>query len=117
MRSDPRSSFGIGANADSRWLSNGVRPFRIQIWDLSNSLFRQCEDIPPSQQGFSRNLERSRTEILTDLANRGIMWKFIPEGAPWWGGFWERMVKTTKQALIKITGTAHLTEEELRTTL
>jgi hypothetical protein len=27
------------------------------------------------------------------------------------------MLKTTKQALIKITGTAHLTEEELRTTL
>jgi hypothetical protein len=40
-------------------------------------------------------------EILIDLANRGITWKFIPEGAPWWGGFWERMVKTTKQALIK----------------
>ena len=33
---------------------------------------------------------------------RSVTWRFIPEAAPWWGGFWERMVGITKKCL-KIT--------------
>nr|XP_042912027.1 uncharacterized protein LOC122272414 [Parasteatoda tepidariorum] len=30
-------------------------------------------------------------ELLQYLEKQGIEWKFIVEGAPWWGGFWERL--------------------------
>ena len=33
------------------------------------------------------------------LAAEGVQWHFIVERAPWWGGFWERMVGLTKSAL------------------
>ena len=37
------------------------------------------------------------------------------EGAPWWGGIFEKMVQTAKRCLRKIFGNAHLTQEELLT--
>jgi hypothetical protein len=49
-------------------------------------------------------------------ANR-IEWKFNLERAPWWGGFFERMVQSVKRCLRKVLGSARLTYEELLTTL
>ncbi|GBN86723.1 hypothetical protein AVEN_94604-1 [Araneus ventricosus] len=46
-----------------------------------------------------------------------IHWKFIVERAPWWGGFYERLVKYVKEPLRKILGKALLTFEELSTIL
>ncbi|GBO43913.1 hypothetical protein AVEN_70494-1 [Araneus ventricosus] len=63
------------------------------------------------------------TNILKDskfqnfVADNGIHWKFIVERAPWWGGFYERLVKTVKEPLRKILGKALLTFEELSTIL
>ena len=61
--------------------------------------------------------KKAEPEILQEIAHKGIQWKFIAEGAPWWGGFWERMVGTVKRSLIKATGRAELEEDELRTIL
>jgi len=36
-------------------------------------------------------------EVLQYLANNGVTWKFIADKAPWWGGFWERLVQTVKK--------------------
>ncbi|GBM72540.1 hypothetical protein AVEN_78430-1, partial [Araneus ventricosus] len=52
-----------------------------------------------------------------DFTDNGIHWKFIVERAPWWGGFYERLVKTVKEPLRKILGKALLTFEELSTIL
>ncbi|GFX54656.1 integrase catalytic domain-containing protein [Trichonephila clavipes] len=58
-----------------------------------------------------------------DLLSRGtsavkyIHWKFIVERVPWWGGFYERLVKTKKEPLREILGRALLTFEELSTIL
>ena len=35
------------------------------------------------------------------MANRHIVWRFSAKYSPWWGGFWERMVKTTRDSLHK----------------
>ncbi|GFT16511.1 DUF1758 domain-containing protein [Trichonephila clavipes] len=51
------------------------------------------------------------------VADKGIHWKFIVERVPWWGGFYERLVKTIKDPLCKILGRALLTFEELSTIL
>ena len=36
------------------------------------------------------------------LHQYGTVWKFIPRGAPWYGGFWERMIGLTKISLKKV---------------
>ncbi|GFW95066.1 integrase catalytic domain-containing protein [Trichonephila clavipes] len=46
-----------------------------------------------------------------------ITWKFIPPTAAWWGGFWERLVRTVKELLRRTLGKAIFTYEELLTIL
>jgi hypothetical protein len=49
---------------------------------------------------------------------RGVFtWRFIPAAAPWWGGYWERLVGTVKRACKKTLGHASISTEELRTVL
>ena len=55
--------------------------------------------------------------MLRYLATNRVTWKFIADRAPWWGGFWERMVKTVKQSLKKSIGRATLSYDELNTIL
>ena len=45
------------------------------------------------------------------------MWEFIVEKAPWWGGYWERMVRSVKRCLKKTIGRSTVTTEELNTIL
>ena len=51
------------------------------------------------------------------LASRGIKWKFNVQRAPWWGGFWERLIRLTKEALRRTLRRSLLTWEELSTVL
>ena len=57
-------------------------------------------------------LSRSQ-HVLGHLANNRVTWTFIVERAPWWGGFWERLIKLIKRCLKKIVGRSMLTFEEL----
>ena len=47
----------------------------------------------------------------------GTLWKFITERAPWFGGFFERLVQSVKRCLGKTLGNAKPTYEELNTHL
>jgi len=47
----------------------------------------------------------------------GLQWSFNLERAPWWGGMFERMVRSTKRCLRKSIGRSRLTYDELLTTL
>lgn len=49
------------------------------------------------------------------LANKNITWKFILEKAPWWGGFYERLIGVVKRCLKKVLGNSCLNYEELVT--
>ena len=44
-------------------------------------------------------------------------WKFIAPLAPWWGGWWERLIKSVKGSLKKSVGTKCLTRCELETVI
>lgn len=44
-------------------------------------------------------------------------WKFILARAPWWGGWWERMIRSVKLSLRKSIGVKCLSRNELETTL
>ena len=56
-------------------------------------------------------------EVKRYLLNNQITWDFIVEKAPWWGGFWERLVGSVKRCLKKTIGRSTLTFEEMRTLL
>ena len=51
------------------------------------------------------------------LSQQGIRWKFIAPRAAWWGGWWERMVGSTKRCLRKVLGHSSMDEEGLQTVL
>ena len=47
------------------------------------------------------------------LSNQGIKWSFITELSPWMGGFYEKLVGSSKMALRKSIGKNHLTSLQL----
>jgi hypothetical protein len=44
-------------------------------------------------------------------------WRFIAPRAPWWGGWWERLVRSVKSGLRKSVGQKCLSKSELETIL
>ena len=62
--------------------------------------------------------DNARTfRALASHVPRSAKWRFIPEAAPWWGGFWERLVGVTKSALKITLHQCHLSYDELAVTL
>ena len=45
------------------------------------------------------------------------IWKFSAPLAPWWGGWWERLVRTTKAALRKSLGKESVNRSQFETIL
>ena len=56
-------------------------------------------------------------QVKSHLANVGVSWKFIVKVAPWWGGFWRRLVHLTKDCLKRTIGRALLNFDEMHTSL
>lgn len=60
---------------------------------------------------------RRSPQVRAHMANSGVSWNFIVEKAPWWGGFWERIIRLTKDCLKRSIGKASLTFDEMHTLL
>ena len=54
-------------------------------------------------------------DVQAFLTEKRITWRFSLEKAPWWGGFYERMVKGVKRCLQKMLANARLSYDELLT--
>ena len=61
--------------------------------------------------------EWDKAKIESDLAQKMIVWKFNPPGAPHFGGIWERLVQSCKKVMIAILDNRSLTDEVLSTTM
>ena len=55
--------------------------------------------------------------VKEKIADYGIKWNFIPNRAPWFGGWWERLIGMTKTSLKKVLGCAQVDVDTLRTLL
>ena len=63
---------------------------------------------------MSDNGSTFRSEELKKLlADHRIEWKFNVALAPWWAGFFERLVRSTKRCLKKTLGTTRVSYQEL----
>ena len=104
------------------------------VEDLSAPTFKRClrrfiaargkpslivSDNAKTFRGVSKILKQlfDHPQVKSDLEIQRIEWKFNLERAPWWGGFFERMVRSVKECLRKVLGNARLTFDELRTVL
>ena len=104
------------------------------VEDLSAEAFRRClrkfvarrgmpvlivSDNAKTFQATEKAVKKlfDHPEIRADLERDRVKWKFNLERAPWWGGFFERMVASVKGCLRKTLGNARLTFDELSTLL
>ena len=55
-------------------------------------------------------------KVQAYLTEKRIKWKYNLAKEPWWGGFYERLVKSVKSCLKKCVGRASLSFDELHTT-
>ncbi|UYV65295.1 hypothetical protein LAZ67_3003849 [Cordylochernes scorpioides] len=55
--------------------------------------------------------------VSNDGKVKRIEWKFIPPTAAWWGGWWERLIRSLKDILKRMLGTSTLTYQQLMTLL
>ena len=53
-------------------------------------------------------------EVVNELANEGIVWRFIPAKAPWFGGIYERLIGIMKKELAKMYDGTVFTEFQMR---
>ena len=91
--------------------------------DSSANSFIRCLRRFTSRRGVSRKIisDNSKTfvsssKMLTDLSNhpevetlladQRVIWSFNREKAPWWGGFFERLIGMTKRCLKRLLGRA-----------
>ena len=61
--------------------------------------------------------EGDKAKIESDLAQKKIVWKLNPPGAPHFGGILERLVQSCKKVMIAILDNRSLTDEVLSTTM
>ena len=64
---------------------------------------------------LSTCLWQQNKTLATSLEQQAVEWKFIPNKAPWFGGFWARVITLTKNCLKKILGRTHITLATLQT--
>lgn len=65
----------------------------------------------------AKTFVKGQTKLLELYGSECPTWKFIAPWAPWWGGWWEKLVGSVKSALKKSVARASLTRQELETVL
>ncbi|XP_065180252.1 uncharacterized protein LOC135810689 [Sycon ciliatum] len=104
------------------------------VSDLTTEAFMRCFRRFVARRGFpcfvisdhGKTFEAAARELCSIAqsaecqqfsAEHHIQWQFNVEKAPWWGGFFERLVQSVKRCLRKVLGNAYVSGEELVTVL
>ena len=65
----------------------------------------------------AKGFQAARAQLMAVLSSDAPDWKFIAPRAPWWGGWWEKLVASVKSALKRSLGKRSLSRQELETLL
>ncbi|KRZ70324.1 hypothetical protein T10_9555 [Trichinella papuae] len=76
-----------------RFMARRGRPAIIQT-DNFRSFQSAASELRRLWQGIDVD------QVQRDLAGQRIRWKFILPRAPWMGGYWERLIRTTKEIAV-----------------
>ena len=64
-----------------------------------------------------KSLKAVKQQLISHFGHLAPNWKLIAPRSPWWGGFYERLVRSVKSALRKSMGSHLLTRSQLETCL
>ena len=95
-------------------LQGVLRASRVKKFSKNLSIYLS---IYLSIEGERLRLSLATMLRLSFMSAANITQKFILPASPWWGGFYERLVRSFKSSLRKILGLSYLTYEEIETTL
>lgn len=87
----------------------------VEMWSDHGTSFIGAEK--ELLEMWSQGKSNVPDEFISMLDREGTKWKYIPPGAPNFGGLWEAGVKSTKYHLKRIVGDTTLTFEQLSTVL
>ena len=62
----------------------------------------------------AKTFRAAPSRLLRHLGSESPSWNFIAPRAPWWGGWWERLLSSIKSALKRSLGSNSVTRAELR---
>ena len=65
----------------------------------------------------AKTFTAAATQMTNIFGVHAPEWQFITPRAPWWGGWWERLVRSVKSSLRKSLGQRSLKKKELETIL
>ena len=109
-------------SAEKRWIClftcASTRGVHLEIVNnLTTEEFLMAFTRFASRRGKPNHLYSDNAPTFKKAARHlaDVTWQFIPPAAPWWGGFWERLVRSIKAPLKKILGKALVTDKELST--
>ena len=95
--------------AYERFVSRRGMPSTIYS-DNDKQFKKASKELKPSN-GFNPE------EVNQYFLKRRVEWKSIIDKAPWWGGFWERLIRVIKSLLKKHLGKTFIRHRELETVL
>ena len=111
-----------GAPAEKRWIAlftcASTRGVHLEIVnDQSTEEFLMAFARFSGRRGKPLHLYSDNASTFTKAAKLlpDITWQFNPPAAPWWGGFWERLVHSVKTPIKKVLGQSLITDKELGT--
>ncbi|KAI5735733.1 hypothetical protein M8J77_021980 [Diaphorina citri] len=86
------------------------------IKNIPSCLARFRTDQGTTLVGFESACQKLDWDKITQYSTaKKIEWKLNPPSAPWWGGWWERMVGILKTLLRRVLGRSSVNYEELLT--
>ena len=96
--------------SDTVW-SDNAQSFKAASREIKRLFASSSEDAKRAWKKIDKD------KVNSELATKGIKWKFIVERSPWRGGWWERFCRSVKEPLRKILGKALLIYTEMYTVL
>ena len=97
-----------------------VRAVHLElVTDMTTPTFLRCFRRFVGRRGLPKQMvsDNGKTFVAAAKTIQDVKWTFNVPKAPWWGGVFERLVRSVKRCLKKMLGLARLSYDELLTAL